>query len=270
MLAGREPAGPRIVSAAGTIGRFCENGLIQPPWGSLMFGNRKPIVIVMASLLATAVSFPDFSSMTGAGEEETKSLFNAHNLDGWTPVGSKANEDWAVRDGCIVCKGKHHSWLRSNREYGDFRLELEYQVSPGANSGVYVHVPADGNHHRERTFLPPAGFEIQILDDHAPRYAGLKDYQYSASLYDIAGAQPHVSKKAGDWNTLEILCVGPRVVVTHNGISVVDASAERYPLLALRNTKGYVGLQSHNGTVRFRKLRIESPVPADRIRPAAH
>jgi hypothetical protein len=75
MLAGREPAGPRIVSAAGTIGRFCENGLIQPPWGSLMFGNRKPIVIVMASLLATAVSFPDFSSMTGAGEGETKSLY---------------------------------------------------------------------------------------------------------------------------------------------------------------------------------------------------
>jgi hypothetical protein len=156
-----------------------------------------------------------------------------------------------------VCQGKHHSWLRSSREYGDFRLVLEYQVAEGANSGVYVHVPADGNHHRERSSRPPAGFEIQILDDHASRYAGLKDYQYSASLYDIAGALPRVSKPAGEWNTLEIQCVGLHVSVIHNGVRVVDARPERFPLLALRNRQGYLGLQSHNGVVRFRNLKIE-------------
>jgi Domain of Unknown Function (DUF1080) len=235
-----------------------------------MFANRNRVLIIIAGLLAAPVSLVDLSVIVSAGEGESESLFNGRNLDGWTPVGPKASEDWTVRDGCLVCEGKHHSWLRSDREYGNFRLELEYQVSPGANSGVYVHVPVDGNHHRDRASLPPAGFEIQILDDHAPRYAGLKDYQYSASLYDIAGAQPRVSKRAGDWNTLEIQCVGSRVVVTHNGTSVVDATPKQYPLLALRNTKGYVGLQSHNGTVRFRKLRIESPVQGAFKPPAAH
>ncbi|HET6328961.1 MAG TPA: DUF1080 domain-containing protein [Planctomycetaceae bacterium] len=185
-------------------------------------------------------------------------LFNGLDLAGWEPIGKQAAEDWLVRDGCLVCRGAHHSWLRSNQEYGDFRLVLDYQVSEGANSGVYVHVPADGNHHREHASLPAAGFEIQILDDHAPRYKGLKDYQFSASLYDIAGAAPRLSKPAGAWNTLEIQCLGRHVIVIHNGVRVVDAKPDRFPLLALRNTRGYLGLQSHNGIVKFRNIRVES------------
>jgi len=214
--------------------------------------------ITFAILLATGIALVHRPRDVSAAGAEIKSLFNGRDLAGWEPIGSRAAEDWLVRDGCIVCRGKHHSWLRSSREYGDFRLELDYQVSNGANSGVYVHVPADGNHHRDRSSLPPAGFEIQILDDHAPRYAGIKDYQYSASLYDIAGAVPRVSKPAGAWNTLVVQSVGAHVIVVHNGVRVVDARPDRFPLLALRNTQGYLGLQSHNGIVRFRNLRIES------------
>jgi hypothetical protein len=197
-----------------------------------------------------------FSIRAAGGDAQ--SLFNGRDLAGWEPIGKQATADWLAQDGCLVCRGAHHSWLRSSREYADFRLQLEYQVSEGANSGVYVRVPADGNHHRDFASLPPAGFEIQILDDHAARYAGLKDYQFSASLYDIAGARPRVSKSAGAWNTLEIECAGTRVTVIHNGARVVDAQPHQFPLLALRNTRGYLGLQSHNGIVRFRNIRIES------------
>jgi len=210
-------------------------------------------VILLAAVGGAACFRPAANSAFAQGQ----SIFNGRDLAGWVPVGARAAEDWLVRDGCLVCQGRHHSWLRSNREYGDFGLELEYQVSAGANSGVYVHVPADGNHHRDSSSLPPAGFEIQILDDHARRYAGLKDYQYSASLYDIAGARPRVSKPAGSWNTLEIRCVGLHVIVIHNGVRVVDARPESFPLLALRNKQGYLGLQSHNGLVKFRNIRIE-------------
>jgi len=225
-----------------------------------MIGIRNRLVSRTA-LLLTGTALVGFAhSATGT---ETQNLFNGRDLAGWEPIGTRAAEDWTVRDGCLVCRGAHHSWLRSNREYADFRLELEYQVSDGANSGVYIHVPADGNHHRDQSSLPPAGFEIQILDDRAPRYAGLKDYQYSASLYDIAGAKPRVSKPAGAWNTLEIQCVGEHVTVIHNAVRVVDAQPDRFPLLSLRNTQGYLGLQSHNGIVRFRNIRIESLTKRD-------
>jgi Domain of Unknown Function (DUF1080) len=216
--------------------------------------KRAAALVVLIAVVASFGAVPWIASAEGA---EFRSLFNGHDLAGWLAVGAGAGEDWLVRDGCLLCQGKHHSWLRSSRQYGDFRLVLEYQVAKGANSGVYVHVPADGNHHRDRSSLPPAGFEIQILDDHASRYAGLKDYQYSASLYDIAGASPRVSKPAGEWNKLEIECVGLHVSVIHNGVRVVDTRPERFPLLALRNKQGYLGLQSHNGVVRFRNLQIE-------------
>jgi Domain of Unknown Function (DUF1080) len=220
-------------------------------------------ILLVGALL---VSAPPVSA---ADEAKPAPLFNGRDLSGWKPVGTRAAEDWLVAGGCLVCRGKRHSWLRTNREYGDFRLALEYQVSEGANSGVYVRVPADGNHHRDRSSLPPAGFEIQILDDHAPRYAGLKDYQFSASLYDLAGASPRVSRPAGTWNTLEIQCMGTHVTVTHNGVRVVDARPDRYPLLALRNSRGFLGLQSHNGVVRFRNIRIQSLGKDEVGRPAS-
>jgi hypothetical protein len=187
-----------------------------------------------------------------------RSLFDGRDLEtDWEPVGGDGQ--WTVEGGQLVCRGKGHSWLRSRRLYDDFNLRLDYLVEPGANSGVYVRVPADGNHHRDDASLPPAGFEVQILDDRSPRYPDLKDYQYSASVYDIAGASPRVTKPAGAWNTLEINARGPHVTVVHNGLRVVDVSGETSPLLRLRNLKGHLGLQSHNGVVRFRNLRLGPP-----------
>jgi hypothetical protein len=220
--------------------------------------KRSERVLLLFAVFATGLSsVPAAEKDHEAGAlQDTVVLFNGHDLAGWIPVGKGAADDWSVRDGCIVCNGKGHTWLRTARQYGDFHLVLEYQVSAGANSGVYVRVGTDGNHHRESATAPPAGFEIQILDDRAPRYAGLKDYQFSASLYDIAGASSHVSKPAGEWNTLDIQCAGMHVTIRHNGVRVVDAVPDHYRLLALRNRSGFLGLQSHNGVVRFRNLRI--------------
>ena len=133
-------------------------------------------------------------------------------------------------------------------------------MTAGANSGVYVRVGADGNHHRDNLKMPPAGFEVQVLDtDRALRYSQLKDYQYSASVYDIAGAVPRVSRPAGEWNTLVINCKGAEVTIVHNAVRVVNAEPGRYPLLKLRNRRGFLGLQSHNGVVHFRNLRLGPP-----------
>jgi hypothetical protein len=217
------------------------------------------LTLIFGSWLARASTAADRDRERAAQTQSGVALFNGHNLSGWDAVGKRANDDWAVENGCLVCKGKGRTWLRSRQQYGDFHLRLEYQVSPGANSGVYIRVGADGNHHRDSPTAPPAGFEVQILDDHAPRYAGLKDYQYSASLYDLAGAAPRVSKPAGEWNSLEINCAGTHVTIHHNGRRVVDAEPDRYPLLKLRNRSGFLGLQSHNGVVRFRNLRIGPP-----------
>lgn len=189
-----------------------------------------------------------------------RSLFNGRDFTGWEGAGQPAETCWVVEDGTLTCTGKKGPWLRSAEEFDDFNLRLEYQVAEGGNSGLYIRVPENGNHHRSSAKAPEAGFEIQLLDDHAPRYANLKDYQYTGSIYDIVGASPHVGRPAGNWNTIELNCRGQHVRTTHNGVVVVDATAEAYPLLNLRKLKGYLGLQNHSSVVRFRNIRIGAPM----------
>jgi hypothetical protein len=189
-----------------------------------------------------------------------ESLFNGRDFSGWEGAGAPESACWEIRDGALVCFARGGPWLRSKRRFGDFNLRLEYIVAPGANSGVYVRVPSDGNHHRDHVLLPSAGFEVQILDDSASQYADLKDYQYSGSVYDIAGARHRVSRRPGEWNTLEINCYGQHVTTTHNGVEIVDATSDEFPLLALRRMEGHLGLQNHGEGVQFRRIRIGPPL----------
>ncbi len=189
------------------------------------------------------------------------SLFNGKDLTGWEGADQDADACWKVEDGLLICTGKQGPWLRSDGEYDNYSLRLDYLLSAGGNSGVYVRVPKDGNHHRENDTQPPAGFEVQILDDTAPQHANLKDYQYSASVYDIAGANPRNSHPLGQWNTLEITCDGHHVTTRHNGVTVTDVTAESHESkIKLRELKGFLGLQNHSTLVKLRNLRIGSPV----------
>lgn len=189
-----------------------------------------------------------------------RSLFNGTDLAGWEGAGAPADQCWLVENGLLQCTGKKGPWLRSKDEYDNFNLRFEYQVAAGGNSGVFVRVPANGNHHRENENAAPAGFEVQLLDDAAAQYRNLKDYQYSGSIYDITGATKHVCKPAGEWNTMEINGNGQHFTITHNGVAIVDADEAKFPLLKLRQTKGFLGLQNHSTLVKFRHLRVGPPL----------
>ena len=181
-------------------------------------------------------------------------LFNGRDLEGWEGAGQPADRCWRAENGELVCTGKPGPWLRSREQFGDFNLRLEYKLQPGGNSGVYVRVPADGDHHGR-----DSGVEVQILDDAAERYRGLKPYQFSGSLYAIAAAEPQVTRAAGRWNSLEINCRGTRYQVLQNGVLIVDADLDDYPALGERRLAGYLGLQNHREQVGFRHLRLGPP-----------
>jgi hypothetical protein len=191
-------------------------------------------------------------------EFQTQSLFDGQSLEGWTPVGNAENRSWEVRDQLLVCTGEKGSWLRLNQPLADFNLRLQYLLKPHGNSGVYIRVPEDGNHHGEGS-----GIEVQILDDRDPGYKDLKAYQYACSLYAIVPAQPRVGRDAGQWNTLEIDAQDQRYRIWHNGQLVIDADAEKYPELAQRRIEGYIGLQNHSEEVLFRRLRVSPSYQAE-------
>ncbi len=196
-----------------------------------------------------------------ANEPGFRSLFNGRNLNGWEGVTSDASKSWRVEDGLLVCTGEKGTWLRSRERYGNFNLRFEYKLKPGGNSGIYIHVPPDGAH-REG-----GGMEVQLLDDAAERYRQLKPGQYCGSIYLVAPATSHVSRPAGEWNTMEINCQGTSYRVIHNGVVIVDANPCKFPELARRFTSGYLGLQNHSEEVWFRNLRIGPPQSGQRPSP---
>ncbi len=185
-----------------------------------------------------------------------RSLFNGADLAGWQPGDGKEPTCWMVEEGLLVCNGKKGPWLRSDKEYGDFNFRFDYKLKPGGNSGIYVRVPADGAHRGKEAKQSKAGTEIQLLDDRDPRYAKLKDYQYTGSVYAIVPADPRVGRDPGQWNSMEIDCRGDRYRISHNGVVVLDASAKEFPELKERLRKGFLGLQNHSEEVWFRNLRI--------------
>ena len=177
-----------------------------------------------------------------------RSLFNGTDLSGWEGGGGDAASCWKAEEEMLVCTGSPGTWLRSQEKSGDLNLRLEYKLRPGGNSGVYIRVPPDGNHHGAG-----AGIEVQILDDTSERYKSLQPYQFSASLYAILAAEPRVGRPPGEWNTLEINCCGTAYRVIHNGIQVVKTDEHATPELTQRWVEGFLGLQNHNEEVWFRQ-----------------
>lgn len=197
-------------------------------------------------------------------ELDYKPLFDGQSLAGWEGAGQPAEKCWKAADGAIVCTGEKGPWLRSQEQFGDFNLRLDYKLKAGGNSGVYIRVPKDGNHHGDG-----AGVEIQVLDDKAERYKTLKPYQYTGSVYAVAPATQHVGRAAEQWNSLEINCRGTVYHVIHNGVTIVAADETTYPALKGRLTNGFLGLQNHSEEVWFRNVRLGPayelavpPVPA--------
>lgn len=207
--------------------------------------------VTLGALCHVAMLRPAFGQELPNAENGYEPLFDGRSLAGWEGAGEAAEKCWKVADGQIVCTGEKGPWLRSAAQYGDYNLRLEYRLKAGGNSGVYIRVPEDGNHHGAG-----AGIEVQILDDAAERYRALKPYQYTGSLYAIAPAREHVGRPAGEWNELEINCLGTRYRVVHNGRVILDADEKTHPSLAERRTRGHLGLQNHSEEVWFRKVRV--------------
>ena len=80
-------------------------------------------------------------------ELDHQTMFNGQDLSGWQGAGQDAKQCWKVDDGLLVCTGNKGPWLRSDKQFKDFNLRFSYRLRDGGNSGVYVRVPEDGNHH---------------------------------------------------------------------------------------------------------------------------
>ncbi|NLX13994.1 MAG: DUF1080 domain-containing protein [Phycisphaerales bacterium] len=217
-----------------------------------------------AAVLLLAQSFSGLASesqvnppprLPDPSEEGFSPLFNGRDLDGWTIMGDP--KGWKVQDEKIVSDvGFIGGWLRTNRVYGDFILRLQWRVSPGGNSGVFVRATTTGN-----PWI--SGCEIQITNH--PR----DSLHCTGSLYGIVPVNPRPDETPEVWHDFEIHCHGPMYKVYVDNVPVIDVDARQVPALFARPMRGFIGLQdSHaaNGWIEFRNVRVKElpPMPSDR------
>ena len=136
--------------------------------------------------------------------------------------------------------------LNGQSLFNEFTLELDFRISKGGNSGVFIRQPlrpfsASGDGRPGQR--PDDGVEIRI-DYNDPK-------NLTGSVYNLQKATP-VPGGEERWNRFRIECSGSRVKMLLGGEWVNDYGA-------LKSPKGAIGLQIHGGrphdhVVRFRNL----------------
>jgi len=203
------------------------------------------------------ISGSDFNLTSGEKTQGFEALFNGRNLDNW--IGDK--KSYVVENEEIVIKPGEGSGgnLYTEKEFSDFVLRFEFQLTPAANNGIGIRAPLKGD-------AAYVGMEIQVLDDSAPVYANLKPYQYHGSVYGVIPAKTGFQKPLGEWNYEEITAQGTKIKVVLNGTVIVDGdiagprdngTADHNEHPGLKNSTGHIGFLGHGSELKFRNVRIK-------------
>ncbi|HVU86792.1 MAG TPA: DUF1080 domain-containing protein [Pirellulales bacterium] len=210
----------------------------------------------LAAILLVVVLYAPADAADAAAFEE---IFNGQDLSGWVVEGTSIRKDgdktlpvWTVVDGEVRCGGGGFGFLRFDRKVCDFVLQAEFKPEPRANSGIGIRtVPYRSVRQTRPSF---AAYEIQLQDD-----AGKPADEHSTgSLYRYVAPTENAIKPAGQWNTVEIRCTGPRIEITINDRKVQDVDQSKIPAIKDKPLCGYVCLQNHGSPCAFRNVRLQT------------
>jgi hypothetical protein len=169
---------------------------------------------------------------------------------GWS-VQDASPGTFTMRDDVLHVDGAQ-GWLRSDRQYGDFTLRVEFRfLSIDTDSGIYVRAAP------QTPFLrgwPNQSYQVQVRnplgESRFPPVGGLfRHGMPEGELQFDAASAAKLSKPTGEWQTLEIDAIGDRVTVRLNGAEVMRAGN-------IANARGYLGIQAEAGAIEYRGLQI--------------
>src|ERR687886_1939828 len=200
----------------------------------------------------------------GVAVSEFRDLFNGKDLTGWINVNTD-KDTWTVRNGELICSGHPIGVMRSDKEYENFILHIEWEhMEPGGNSGVFVWSDAKP---QEKSRLPN-GVEVQMLEldwvnlnkvnGETPPVAYVHGELFGVGGVETVPDNPrgrrsksieNRCKGRGEWNTYDVVAVDGVIKLSVNGkfVNGISHSTQR---------KGYLCLESEGGLIHFRNIRI--------------
>ena len=191
--------------------------------------------------------------LSGCKEKKTM-LFNGKDLDGWVlyvaPEDVVAATDvFKVSDGKIVVAGKPFGYMRTEKEYADYKLHAEWRwIGAATNSGIFQRV-------QEGDRIWPSVVEVQLQGGHAGDLLGMGgtalahvDPKAPGLFYKVRASGESPEKPEGEWNSADVEVTGTKVKVWVNG-QLVNETEGLF-------TKGCIALQSEGGPLEFRNVYI--------------
>ena len=128
-------------------------------------------------------------------------LFNGKDLSGWHSADPPAKLQWTVVDGLLRSPG-HGPELISDDQFDDFKLHIEFNRGPGANSGVYLR----------------GRYELQVEDDPVPEDFTMR----TGGVYGFIAPNPPAPRDHGVWHRYDAMLVGRTLTVQLDGRTIID------------------------------------------------
>ena len=212
----------------------------------------------MTTLIAAALMFIP---------EAKFSLFNGKDLTGWhadvpeMDTNKNARMPFIVRDGLLVSLGTPGGHLITDRQYENYRLEIQYRfASKPGNCGVLVHASKP----RMLYGMFPQSLEVQMQSGDAGDFWCIGEDVTVPDMEARRGPKANwgvtegkgrrvknltdgTEKPLGEWNSMKIECVGSSVKVWVNDVVVNDGKN-------CTAQKGQIAIQAEGAEVEFRKL----------------
>jgi len=167
-----------------------------------------------------------------ATKAQTENLFNGKDLAGWVVYGT---EKWYVEKGMLVCESgpdKEYGYLGTEREYKNFKLELEFKQGADGNSGVFFRSSIEGT--------KITGWQAEV----APPGSKTGGIYESYGRGWLITPDPDLDKflKFGDWNVMKIQVIDDKVTTWLNGHEMITLTDENIGM-----ANGIIALQIHSG-----------------------
>ena len=191
-------------------------------------------------------------------------LFKVEDVSGWVNVNTSP-DTWWVEDGILKCTGKPIGVMRSERQYENFLLHVEWRhMEPGGNSGIFAWSDAIPFGNRL-----PKGIEIQMLEldwvklnrrkgSPPPPIAYVHGELFGAGGMTATPDNPRGTrskslenrcKGRGQWNIYDVVSVDGVIKLSVNGKFVNGIRNSQYK-------KGYLCLESEGSEIHFKNLNI--------------
>lgn len=161
----------------------------------------------------------------------------AGGIEAWRLQNPASRPSWRIVDG-VLENTETGGNLVTNATWMDFRLQVEVNVPPGGNSGIYLR----GRH------------EVQVLDS----YGKEPTSREMGGIYGQVTPTSNPSRAPGEWQRFDITLLGRRVTVILNGVTIIDN--QEIPgitggaLDANSGEPGPIMLQGDHGPVKYRNM----------------